>query len=156
MQLAVLIASLVEGHRADDERSRVVVGAHGSLSGREGLPESSHGRDVRRVDADQQAGGQSAVQLRLDGGNLRSSISPGSLEAEDTARRLDSLVGRGHEPRAGLEHQRGTLGVQVAVRVADVFERGPDVAERDGGGIGGVGGEENNGHGVCPFKTCEA
>jgi hypothetical protein len=32
------------------------------------------------------------------------------------------------------------------VGIADVFERGPNVAEADWGGVGAIGGEKNSGH----------
>jgi len=116
------------------------------------VPEIAHGRDVRRVDADERACLQCAVQLTLGGGDTRSRVGAGSGEGQHAViARLDSLIGCRDLPFPGREHKRGPFRVQVAVRVLDESESGADVGECEGH-IGG-GSKENVGHVVCPFET---
>ena len=150
----LVITSLVERSHDDLEGSRLGSGAHEGLRRFEFRRKLRDLRHVAGVHADGEAGGQSAVQLRLDTRDDRSRVGPGGGEAEHPrVAGLDGLVGRRDRAARGVEHEHGALGVQVAVRVAHVVESGPDVAERDGGGIGGIGGEKNSGHVVCPFET---
>ena len=146
---AILIASLVQGQPLDAELDSLDVGVYEGLSGHESRAEVAHGRDVVGVHADEHTRGESAVQLALSGGNLRSSIRPGSGEVNHaTAGRLDSLSSR----RAGIvrQHKRGTLGVQVGVTVLDEGQSGTDVAKSKGH-IGG-GCKENIGHFWVSFR----
>ena len=130
------------------EGGRVVGGAY------EGLCRFERGRQFRDlrhaagVHAEASTRADSAVQLTLDARDDRSRVRARGGEAEPPrVAGLHGLVGRRDRAARGVEHQDRPLGVQVAVRVVHVFESGPDVAESDGGGIGGIGGEENVGHG---------
>ena len=116
------------------------------------MPEIAHGRDVRRVYADERTSGQGTVQLTLRSCNARSRVSSGGGESQHAGiARLDSLIGRRDLTLPGREHKRGPFRVQVAVRVLDESESGADVRECEGH-IGG-GSKENFGHVVCPFET---
>tara|TARA_R110002020_G_scaffold350031_1_gene563486 strand:+ start:11085 stop:11594 length:510 start_codon:yes stop_codon:yes gene_type:complete len=138
----------VERGHENFERGGLGSGAHEGLSRFQFRREVRDLRHVGRVHADREAGREGSVQLALDSGDDRSRVGPGRGEAEHAgAAGLHGLVGRRDRAARGVEHQDRPLGVQVAVRVAHVVESGPDVAERDGGGIGGIGGEKNRGHG---------
>ena len=144
----LVITALVERNGENLERRGLGSGAHEGLSRFQVRLKLRDLRHVGRVHPDCQAGGQSAVQLRLDPGDDRSRVGPGGGEAEHAGiAGLDGLVGRGNRAARGVEHQDRPLGVQVAVRVAHVFERGSNVAEGDRGVIGGIRGEKNRGHG---------
>jgi hypothetical protein len=143
----VLITSLVERGHENLEGGRVVGGAHKGLSRFQLRRQLRDLRDVAGVHADGEAGGQRAVQLALytrdDGSRIRA--RGGEAEPARVAG-LDGLVGRRDRAARGVEHEHRRLRVQVAVRVVHVFESGTDVAESDGGGIGGIRDEENVGH----------
>ena len=149
----LVITSLVERSHDDLEGSRLGSGAHEGLRRFEFRRKLRDLRHVARVDTDRLAGREGSVQLRLDPGDDRSRVGPGRGEAEHArAAGLHGLVGRGNRAARVVEHQDRTLGVQVAVGVADVIERAPDVAESDRGGIGGIGGEKNRGHSGVSFR----
>ncbi len=146
------MGALVEFAGSNLEGYRIIRRADVTLRGLQVRAEVGDLCDVRRVDADESTGGQSAVQLALNGGNGASSVRARCDEAKRTTRRLDSLVSRRHEPGGSLQHERGTFRVKVGVGVADILKSGPDVAEADRGGIGRIGGEENSGHSSLPFQ----
>ena len=139
--LAVLVSPLVEGHRSDGKLHRFDVGINEVLGGQQRVLEVRHGRDVRRVHANERASLESTVELALSGGDLGSSIRPGSGEGQHaTAGSLHGADGR----RNSAEHKRGPFRVQVGVGIFDESKRAPDVAKSEGH-IGG-GGEKNRGH----------
>ena len=144
--------ALVEGCRANGEGHAIVLRVNAVLRGHERSAKLAHGRDVRRVNAHERTSGESAVKLALGGRYDASSISARCDKAQDAVGGLDRLVGSRDEPRAGVEHQRRAFRVQVGMRIADVIESGPDVAECDGGGIGAVGGEKDGGHSGMSFQ----
>ena len=144
--------ALVEGRRANGEGHAIVLRVNAVLRGRERSAKLAHGRDALRVNAHKRTSGESAVQLALCRRHDAGSISARRDKAQDAVSGLDRLVRRRDEPRAGVEHQRRAFRVEVGVRVADVVQRGPDVAERNGSVIGAVSGEENGGHSGMSFQ----
>ena len=158
--LVGLVSPLVESHRGNGKLHRLDIGVNEGLSGRESLAEHAHGRDVRRVHANERACGESAVKRALGLRYLRSGIRSGGGEVNHAAAgRLDGLDGRG----AGivLQHKRGPFRVQVGVGIIDEFESGSNVGKRDRVGFDCVGYEKNvcvvSGHNsIGPIQCCRS
>jgi len=154
MFLAILIASLVQGHRGNGKLHRLDIRIDERLCLDESGPEVADGRHVVGVHADERARLESAVQRALSLCDLRSSIGTGSGELDHaTAGRLDSLDGR--RSRIVREDERGAFRVQVGVAVLNESEGGTDVAESES--IIGGGCKENNVvHVVVSFRDGRA